>query len=132
MIHAPLCTIWKVQTDVGNWPSWQPDGTTVTKDTPGRLRPGSVFRRETQGLGITSTVNQVVPGKRLAWGVPRRASPPSTCGRSRPSRTACSSPPWSPGPVHRPTPRPPTLQAALDASLHAWVNNLKHESESHA
>ncbi|MFE5030103.1 hypothetical protein ACFRAO_44205 [Streptomyces sp. NPDC056656] len=41
--------------------------TTVTKDTPGRLRPGSVFRQETR-LGITSTVKQVVPGKRLAWG----------------------------------------------------------------
>jgi hypothetical protein len=44
LIHAPLHTIWKAQTDVVNWPSWQPKVDVVVKDTPGRLRPGSVFR----------------------------------------------------------------------------------------
>ncbi|MFF2131006.1 hypothetical protein ACFVW1_37755 [Streptomyces olivochromogenes] len=41
---SPLQTIWKIQTDVENWPTWQPNVVSVVKDTPGRLRPGSVFR----------------------------------------------------------------------------------------
>ena len=24
-IHAPIQTIWDIQTDVASWPSWQPD-----------------------------------------------------------------------------------------------------------
>ncbi|MER7201185.1 MULTISPECIES: hypothetical protein [unclassified Streptomyces] len=36
---------------------------------------------------------------------------------------------WSGAPVGADT---ANRQADLDASLHAWVNNLKHGSESHA
>lgn len=36
---------------------------------------------------------------------------------------------WTGAPVGADT---ANLQAALDASLHAWVNNPKHRSESHA
>ncbi|MET7517306.1 hypothetical protein ABZS88_28225 [Streptomyces sp. NPDC005480] len=35
---------------------------------------------------------------------------------------------WTGAPVGADT---ANLQAALDASLHAWVNNPKHRSESH-
>lgn len=70
VINAPLNTIWKVQTDVENWPTWQPNITSLTKDTPGALRSGSVFRWATEGLDITSTVKKVEHGKCLAWGGP--------------------------------------------------------------
>ncbi|WP_406103532.1 SRPBCC family protein [Streptomyces sp. NBC_01003] len=132
VIHAPLRTIWKVQTDVENRPSWQPDVTTVTKDTPGRLRPGSVFRWETQRLGITSTVKQVVPGKRLAWGGPAQGITAVHVWTFTPTKNGVlvhTEGSWTGAPVDTDT---ANLQAALDASLQAWVNNLKHGSESHS
>ncbi|WP_326773771.1 hypothetical protein [Streptomyces sp. NBC_01445] len=49
-----------------------------------------------------------MPGKRPAWG-----------GLAS----------WTGAPVDADT---ANRQAALDASLHTWVNNLKHGSESHA
>ncbi|MFI9773102.1 hypothetical protein ACIHCV_00060 [Streptomyces sp. NPDC051956] len=108
------------------------DVTTVTKDTPGRLRPGSVFRWETQRLGITSTVRQVVPGKRLAWGGPAQgitAVHVWTCTPTKNGVLVHTEESWTGAPVDTDT---ANLQAALDASLRAWVNNLKHGSEGHS
>ncbi|WP_351223408.1 SRPBCC family protein [Streptomyces sp. NPDC002133] len=71
VIHAPLSRIWKIQTDVEAWPTWQPDVTEVTKETRGPLREGSVFRWSVHGLqGITSTVEQAWPERRIVWGGP--------------------------------------------------------------
>ena len=130
LIHAPLHTIWKIQTDVENWPAWQPNVDVVVKDTPGRLRPGSVFRWTTEGLNITSTVKQVDYGKRLAWGGPAQGITAIHVWTFTPTtdgvlvRTEES---WTGDPV---TANQATLQTALDNSLHNWVNNLKHQAES--
>ena len=40
VIAAPLQDIWQVQTDVENWPAWQPGVTLVDLLTAGPLRPG--------------------------------------------------------------------------------------------
>jgi uncharacterized protein YndB with AHSA1/START domain len=132
VIHAPLRTVWKVQTDVEQWPSWQPDVASVVKDTPGRLRAGSVFRWSTQGLDITSTVKRVEPDRCLAWGGPAQGIVAVHVWTFTPTedgvlvRTEES---WTGAPVDADT---AALQAALDASLQNWVGNLKHESESRA
>ncbi|MFH9089997.1 SRPBCC family protein [Streptomyces sp. NPDC017673] len=132
LIHAPLHTIWKVQTDVANWPSWQPKVNVVVKETPGRLRPGSVFRWSTEGLDITSTVKQVDYGKRLAWGGPAQGITAVHVWTFTPTsdgvlvRTEES---WAGAPVLA---NQAALQSALDNSLHNWVNNLKHEAETQA
>ncbi|MGW5276601.1 SRPBCC family protein [Streptomyces sp. NPDC004044] len=130
VIHAPLQTVWKVQTGVENWPSWQADVTSVVKDTPGRLRPGSVFRWATQGLDITSTVKQVEHGKCLAWGGPAQGINAIHVWTFTPIKDGVlvhTEESWTGAPVVADT---TALQTALDASLQNWVNNLKHESES--
>jgi hypothetical protein len=129
VIDAPLHTVWAVQTDVDNWPSWQPDVTAALKDTPGPLRPGSVFRWETQGLDITSTVKQVHHGKCLAWGGPAQginAIHVWTFTRTRDGVLVRTEESFAGAAVEANT---ALFQAGLDSSLQNWVNNLKHESE---
>ncbi|MEU9573884.1 SRPBCC family protein [Streptomyces massasporeus] len=77
VIKAPLRTIWKLQTDVEGWPSWQPPVTTVERLDPGRLRRGSQFRWTTPApatpstpattLEITSTVQQLRNQDCIVW-----------------------------------------------------------------
>jgi hypothetical protein len=67
-IHAPIETIWDIQTDVASWPSWQPDVDSAQANGP--LTVGSVFRWQTAGLDITSTVEEVDAPHRIAWGGP--------------------------------------------------------------
>ncbi|MEU3954100.1 SRPBCC family protein [Streptomyces achromogenes] len=132
LIDAPLHTIWKVQTDVANWPSWQPDVDGMAKDTPGRLRPGSVFRWSTEGLDITSTVQQADYGKRLVWGGPAQGITAVHVWTFTPTRNGVlvhTEESWSGAPVLADR---AALQAALDNSLRKWVDNLKREAETRA
>jgi Polyketide cyclase / dehydrase and lipid transport len=132
LIHAPLNTIWRIQTDVENWPTWQPNVAVVVKDTPGQLRPGSVFRWSTEGLSITSTVKQVDHGKRLAWGGPAQGITAVHVWTFTPTSDGVlvhTEESWTGDPV---VANQAVLQAALDNSLHNWVNNLKHQAETEA
>ncbi|MFD9324753.1 SRPBCC family protein [Streptomyces sp. NPDC060065] len=130
VIHAPLSRIWEIQTDVENWPSWQPDVTEVTKETPGPLRQGSVFRWSVPGLkDITSTVKQVWPERRIVWGGPGQginAVHVWTFHQERDGVHVHTEESWSGEPVEA---NVAALQAALDASLNNWVHNLKAEAE---
>ncbi|WP_410626576.1 SRPBCC family protein [Amycolatopsis sp. cmx-8-4] len=77
LIKAPLSTVWKLHTAVESWPSWQNAVTSVKRLDPGPLRPGSRFRWTTPApatpttpattLVITSTVQQVTPGRCIRW-----------------------------------------------------------------
>ncbi|MFB7496168.1 SRPBCC family protein [Streptomyces sp. NPDC056161] len=77
VINAPLRTIWKVQTDVRRWPSWQAPVLTMERLGPGPLRPGAQFRWTTPApatpttpettLTITSTVRQIKQGSCIRW-----------------------------------------------------------------
>ncbi|RYJ29257.1 putative polyketide cyclase [Streptomyces sp. L-9-10] len=77
VIHAPLSTIWKLQTDVQSWPSWQPHVETVERLDHGPFRKGSVFRWTTPippnpatpatSLEITSTVKQLKRDSCVRW-----------------------------------------------------------------
>ncbi|GAA3998279.1 SRPBCC family protein [Streptomyces sp. NBC_01352] len=131
VIHAPLDRIWQIQTDVEAWPAWQPDVTEVTKETPGPLRAGSVFRWSVHGLqDITSTVKQVSPERRIVWGGPAQgitAVHVWTFHQKPDGVHVHTEESWSGDPVEADT---PALQAALDASLDAWLHNLKEEAES--
>ncbi|OAR22791.1 hypothetical protein A8W25_24775 [Streptomyces sp. ERV7] len=44
VVHAPLRTIWNLQTDVERWPLWQPPVTSVKRLDAGPLRQRSAFR----------------------------------------------------------------------------------------
>ncbi|WP_432898221.1 SRPBCC family protein [Micromonospora matsumotoense] len=80
VIDAPLRTVWKLQTDVERWPSWQPAVLTSRRLDSGPLRPGSSFRWTTPvpetplspatTLVVTSTVHQLQRQKCLRWSGP--------------------------------------------------------------
>ncbi|MFF5213386.1 SRPBCC family protein [Streptosporangium sp. NPDC000396] len=77
VIHAPMRTIWKLQTDVERWPSWQAPVATIERLARGPLRKGSVFRWTTPvpptpttpatTLEITSTVKQLKRNSCIRW-----------------------------------------------------------------
>ncbi|MFF9575692.1 SRPBCC family protein [Streptomyces rubiginosohelvolus] len=77
VIDAPLSTVWKLQTDVERWPSWQTHVTSVDRLDHGPFRPGAAFRWTTPippnpatpatSLDITSTVRQVERGSCIRW-----------------------------------------------------------------
>ncbi|WP_103353438.1 SRPBCC family protein [Amycolatopsis sp. CA-128772] len=77
LIEAPARTAWKLHTDVAGWPAWQTAVTGARRLDPGPLRPGSRFRWATPApatpttsattLVITSTVEQLRPGRCVRW-----------------------------------------------------------------
>ena len=64
-IAAPVEKIWGVHTDIERWPEWQPDVSSAALE--GKLAAGSVFRWKAGGLNITSTLQEVEPGRRISW-----------------------------------------------------------------
>ena len=130
LIDAPVQTIWEIQTDVAGWPSWQPDVDGAQADGP--LAVGSVFRWQTAGLDITSTVEEVDAPHRIVWGGPAQGIVAVHVWTFDPQddgvlvRTAES---WEGDPV---TAQPETMQGALDQSLRAWLENLKRTAEDRA
>ncbi|MFI8192176.1 SRPBCC family protein [Streptomyces sp. NPDC085946] len=130
VIHAPLERVWRVQTDVENWPAWQPNVSSSVKQTPGRLRPGSSWVWSTEGLeDITSTVKQVQPKRRIVWGGPAQgitAVHVWTFTRAKDGVHVHTEESWTGEPVDADT---EYLQEALDASLDHWLHNLKQRSE---
>jgi uncharacterized protein YndB with AHSA1/START domain len=129
-IAAPIQTIWDIQTDVNGWPSWQPDVDGATAEGP--LAPGSVFRWQTAGLDITSTVEEVDAPHRIVWGGPAQGivAVHVWTFEERDAhvlvRTAES---WQGEPIAA---QPEAMQAALDGSLRAWLENLKRTAEGRA
>ncbi|MFG2651650.1 SRPBCC family protein [Streptomyces sp. NPDC048436] len=77
VVHAPLSTIWKLQTDVERWPSWQAHVETMERLDHGPFRKGSAFRWTTPvppnpatpatTLDITSTVEQLKRNSCIRW-----------------------------------------------------------------
>jgi uncharacterized protein YndB with AHSA1/START domain len=126
-IEAPIETIWEIQTNVADWPSWQRDVDGAQSDAP--LEVGSVFRWQTVGLDITSTVEEIDPPRRIARGGPAQGIVAVHVWTLEPQddgvlvRTAES---WEGEPV---TAQVETLQGALDASLRAWLEKLKRTAE---
>ncbi|MGW6915315.1 SRPBCC family protein [Kitasatospora sp. NPDC054939] len=77
VIHAPLHTVWQLQTDVETWPSWQAPVQSAERLDSGPFRAGSSFRWTTPvppnpatpatSLEITSTVRQVERNSCIRW-----------------------------------------------------------------
>src|SRR3954466_8718064 len=124
VIDAPIETIWNIQTDVAGWPAWQPDvdGAEVAE---GPLPPGSVFRWQTAGLDITSTVEEVDAPHRIVWGGPAQgivAIHVWTLEEQDDGVLVRTAESWEGNPI---TAQPDAMQAALDGSLRGWLENLK-------
>jgi uncharacterized protein YndB with AHSA1/START domain len=64
-IQASPDKVWDIQTDINSWKDWQPDISRA--QLYGDLTVGSVFRWTSGGLAITSMLQEVEPGRRIAW-----------------------------------------------------------------
>jgi uncharacterized protein YndB with AHSA1/START domain len=130
VIHAAIETVWDIQTDVAGWPSWQPDVDGADADR--ELEVGSVFRWQTGGLDITSTVEEIDPPHRIVWGGPAQgivAVHVWTLDEQEGGVLVRTEESWEGEPV---TAQVEPLQRALDASLRDWLENLKDAAEDRA
>jgi uncharacterized protein YndB with AHSA1/START domain len=129
-IHASLNRVWRIQTDVEQWPAWQSGVGSSVKQTPGPLRPGSSWVWSTDGLeGITSTVQQVEPKRRIVWGGPAQGITAVHVWTFTPTEDGVkvhTEESWTGDPV---TANTAVLQHALDASLDRWLHDLKQRAE---
>jgi hypothetical protein len=130
LIEAAIESVWEIQTNVAEWPSWQPEVNSAEAEGP--LEVGSAFRWQTAGLDITSTVEEIDPPRRIAWSGAAQGIVAVHVWTFEPwnegtfVRTAES---WEGEPV---TANVETLQGALDGSLRAWLENLKRVAEEQA
>jgi uncharacterized protein YndB with AHSA1/START domain len=127
LINAPVEEIWEIQTDVSAWPAWQPDVDGAESEGP--LEVGSVFRWQTAGLDITSTVQEIDPPRRIVWSGPAQGISAVHVWTLEPQDDGVfvkTQESWEGEPVDA---QVKTLQGALDKSLRDWLENLKRTAE---
>jgi uncharacterized membrane protein len=128
-INAPLDTVWRLHTDVNNWPAWQTDITAASLDGP--FEPGSSFTWTSYGyFTVTSTIYAVAERARTLWG----GLAQGIMGTHEWVFTQ------TPTGVHvathesfsgQPVQADATgMQSALDKSLTDWLSHLKATAES--
>ncbi|MCP2169084.1 SRPBCC family protein [Goodfellowiella coeruleoviolacea] len=127
-INAPLARIWRLHTDVANWPAWQPE--IQRASIAGPFTPGTSFRWLTHGMDIISTVYDVRDQRRTVWGGPASGITGvhvwtfAADGDAVLVRTAES---WDLDPTRADV---PALRAALDESLRCWLRHLGAAAEA--
>ncbi|MEV6588187.1 SRPBCC family protein [Streptomyces acidicola] len=147
VIKAPLSTVWKLQTDVQNWPSWQPPVLTMDRLDHGPFRKGSRFRWTTPApatpttpattLEITSTVRQLQRGHCILWSGPAVGEGLRidegvhlwTFEKVKGGVRVHTEETWTGAQVEADV---PTATAALGAGLEAWLRDLKATAEARA
>ncbi|WP_159079211.1 SRPBCC family protein [Plantactinospora sp. BC1] len=123
-------TVWNLHTDIDRWPEWNPH--IERANLRGPLRVGATFDWCTAGLEITSTIGELVPQRRIAWGGRTRGidglhvwtfspQPEGVLVRTEES--------WDGEPVRV---DPTNLRTALEASLRDWLSALKRCAETGA
>jgi hypothetical protein len=128
VINAPLDTVWRLQTDVNNWPAWQTDITTARLDVP--FEPGNSFTWTSYGFTVTSTIYAVAERARTLWGGAAQGimgthewvysqTPTGTHVATHES--------FSGQPVQADA---TGMQSVLDKSLTDWLGHLKTTAES--
>jgi Polyketide cyclase / dehydrase and lipid transport len=145
VIKAPLSTVWKLQTDVERWPSWQPPVLTAERLDPGPLEKGARFRWTTPvpatpttpatTLGITSTVRELRHHDCVLWSGPAVGEGLRidegvhlwTFRKVRGGVRVHTEETWTGAQVEADV---PTATAALGAGLEAWLQNLKSTAET--
>ncbi|WP_020119323.1 SRPBCC family protein [Streptomyces canus] len=144
VIKAPLSTVWKLQTDVEHWPTWQPPVLTAERLDAGRLAEGSRFRWTTPApatpttpattLGITSTVQELRRHDCVLWSGPAVGEGLRidegvhlwTFRKVRGGVHVHTEETWTGAQVEADV---PTATAALGAGLEAWLHDLGSTAE---
>ena len=126
-INAPLETIWRLQTNVNNWPSWQTDITAARLDGP--FEPGASFAWTSHGLTVVSTIYAAAEHARVLWGgtaggitgIHEWLFTKTPAGVHVTTQESFAGQPVEAG-ITR-------MRTILDASLAAWLKNLKAAAE---
>ncbi|WP_033825209.1 SRPBCC family protein [Kitasatospora sp. MBT63] len=127
LIDAPLDTVWSLHTDIDNWPVWNVD--IDQAKLAGPLAVGSSFIWRTHGLSITSTIRELVPGRRIVWGgtVEGIVGIHTWTFEQSGDRVAVhTEESWSGTPVEAAVEE---LATALQTSLENWLDCLKSRAE---
>jgi hypothetical protein len=130
LIDAPLGTIWSLQSDISSWSEWLPDIDASTVEGP--LEVGTIFRWQTYGLSIESTIQEIDAPRRIVWSGLAQGITAIHAWTITPSEDRVL--------VHTEESRdgdpvraqPEEMQQALDGSLRAWLQSLKHKAEAQA
>ncbi|RSN17263.1 polyketide cyclase /reductase [Streptomyces sp. WAC 05977] len=146
LINAPLSKIWRLQTDVERWPSWQEPVLSNERLDRGPLRKNSRFRWTTPApptattpattLSITSTVHQIQRGECLRWSGPAVGEGLSidngvhvwTFTEVKGGVLVRTEENWAGDQVEADV---PTATEFLGWGLEAWLKDLKTAAESH-
>lgn len=127
-VNAPLALVWNLHTDIAGWARWN---TTVERaEFAGPLAPGASFHWLTHGLDITSTLREVVHGKRIAWSGPANGIDGIHIWAFEEHDgvvTVHTEESWSGAVVQA---QPAELRQALEQSLTDWLRQLKTQAEN--
>jgi uncharacterized protein YndB with AHSA1/START domain len=127
-IDAPQQTVWRIQTGIDHWPTWQKDVTKARLSGP--IAVGSTFQWETHGLPIVSTIREVDPMRRIVWGGPAQGIEGVHVWTITPTSKGVvvhTTESWDGPPVAA---DPDGMRAALTSSLNAWLAALKTTAET--
>ncbi|NBC70740.1 Shy6-polyketide cyclase [Paenibacillus sacheonensis] len=127
-INAAPETVWRIQTGIEQWPTWQKDISRA--QLAGSIAAGSTFRWETHGLDIVSTIREVVPMRRIVWGGPAHGIVGIHAWSITPASQGVlvhTTESWN-GPAV--TADPGGMRAALISSLADWLSALKTTAEA--
>jgi len=65
IINSPVENVFKILSDINNWPAWQSAVTKAKIDSP--IEPGVTFKWEAGGLKINSELHTVNPYSEIGW-----------------------------------------------------------------
>jgi Polyketide cyclase / dehydrase and lipid transport len=122
VIASPIDTLWRLHTDVNAWPTWQKAIDQAHLDDV--FAPGAAFTWETYNLTIVSTVYQVEPQRHTLWGGPSDGITGIHAWTFTPVDGGVrvdTEESWSGDPISADV---TGMQAALDASLTTWLDQL--------
>ncbi|WP_206109394.1 SRPBCC family protein [Paenibacillus apii] len=127
-IEASQQTVWRIQTGIDQWPTWQKNVSKTRLSGP--LAVGSTFHWETHGLPIVSTIREVDPMRRIVWGGPAQGIEGVHVWTITPTSKGVvvhTTESWDGPPVAADS---DGMRAALTASLNAWLADLKTTAEA--
>ncbi|WP_200961703.1 SRPBCC family protein [Paenibacillus sp. Soil724D2] len=127
-INAPQETVWRIQTGIDQWPTWQKNVSQARLSAP--ITVGTTFQWETHGLSIVSTIREVDPLRRIVWGGPVQGIEGVHVWTITPTLEGVvvyTTESWDGPPVAA---DPDGMRAALTSSLEAWLADLKTTAEA--
>ncbi|KPV60534.1 hypothetical protein QJ48_05055 [Paenibacillus sp. A3] len=127
-INAPQETVWRIQTGIDQWPTWQKNVSEARLSGP--IAVGSTFQWETHGLPVVSTIREVDPMRRIVWGGPAQGIEGVHVWTITPTPNGVvvhTTESWDGPPVAA---DPEGMRAALTSSLNAWLADLKTAAEA--